>query len=146
MKKKFLTMMAAVFISAPVLFAFHEEDTGHLIAGMPVTFMVTGVKFTPQQHSELRAIAQTMYASECFLSLRMSVDLLLDAAGNGTLVIRWPTKESYIRDQKAVVDPNHPAGVCDAIAKFQMGSAKLAGVKPSDMKFSTMTSIAPSPR
>ena len=146
MKKKFLTMMAAVFISATALFAFHEEDTGHLIAGMPVTFMVTGVKFTQEQHSELRAIAQTMYASECFLSLRMSVDLLLDAAGNGTLVIRWPTKESYIRDQKAVVDPNHPAGVCDAIAKFQMGSAKLAGVKPSDMKFSTMTSIAPSPR
>ncbi|MEK9703636.1 MAG: hypothetical protein VW829_16580, partial [Deltaproteobacteria bacterium] len=97
MKKKFLAMMAAAFISAPALFAFHEEDTGHLIAGMPVTFMVTGVKFTPQQHSELRAIAQTMYASECFLSLRMSVDLLLDAAGNGTLVLRWPTKESYIR-------------------------------------------------
>ena len=38
----------------------------------------------------------------------MSVDLLLDAAGNGTLVMRWPTKESYVRDQKAVLDPNHP--------------------------------------
>ena len=139
-------MMAAAFAGAPSLFAFHEEDTGHLLAGMPVTFIVTGVKLTPQQHSELRAIAQTIYASECFLSLRMSVDLLLDAAGNGTLVIRWPTNESYIHDQKAVVDPNHPAGVCDAIAKFQMGLAKLAGVKPSDMKFSTMTSIAPSPR
>lgn len=113
---------------------------------MPVTFIVTKVKFTPQQHSELRAIVQTMYASECFLSLQMSVDLLLDAAGNGTLVIRWPTKESYIPDQKAVVDLNHPTGVCDAVAKSQMGLEKLAGVKPSDMKFSTMTSIAPSLR
>ena len=146
MKNKFLALLTAAFISAPTLFAFHEEDTGHLIAGMPVAFMVTGVKFTPQQHSELRAIAQTMYASECFLSLRMSVDLLLDAAGNGTLVLRWPTKESYIRDQKAIVDPNHPAGICGAIAKFQMSSAKLAGVKPSAMKFSTMTAIASSPR
>ena len=72
MKKKFLTMMAAAFISAPAVFAFHEEDTGHLIAGMPVVFMATGVKFTPQQHSELRAIAQTWFASECFLSQRMT--------------------------------------------------------------------------
>jgi len=146
MKKKFLALITAAIICAPAVFAFHEEDTGHLIAGMPVVTMATGVKFTPQQHSELRAIAQTWFASECFQSLRMSVDLLLDAAGNGTLVMRWPTKESYVRDQKAVLDPNHPAGICDAIAKFQMNSLKLSGVKPSDVKFTTFTSIASSPR
>ena len=44
MKKKFLAMMTAAIISAPALFAFHEEDTGHLIAEMPVVFMATGVK------------------------------------------------------------------------------------------------------
>ena len=146
MKKKFLALITAAIISAPAVFAFHEEDTGHLIAGMPVVFMATGVKFTPQQHSELRAIAQTWFASECFLSQRMSMDLLVDAEGKGTLVMRWPTKESYVRDQKAVLDPNHPAGICDAIAKFQMNSLKLSGVKPSDVKFTTYTSVAPSPR
>ena len=146
MKKKFLALITAAIISAPAVFAFHEEDTGHLIAGMPVVFMATGVKFTPQQHSELRAIAQTWFASECFLSQRMSMDLLVDAEGKGTLVMRWPTKESYIRDQKAILDPNHPAGICDAIAKFQMNSLKLSGVKPSDVKFTTYTSVAPSPR
>ncbi len=69
MKKKFL---ARIDYRSDYLrtrsFAFHEEDTGHLIAGMPVVTMATGVKFTPQQHSELRAIAQTWFASECFLS------------------------------------------------------------------------------
>ena len=101
MKNKFLALITAAIICAPAVFAFHEEDTGHLIAGMPVVFMATGVKFTPQQHSELRAIAQTWFAFECFQSLWMSVDLLLDAAGNRTLVMRWPTKESYVRDQKS---------------------------------------------
>jgi len=146
MKKKFLALITAAIISAPAVFAFHEEDTGHLIAGMPVVFMATGVKFTPQQHSELRAIAQTWFASECFLSQRMSMDLLVDAEGKGTLVMRWPTKESYIRDQKAILDPNHPAGIFDAIAKFRMNTVKLSGVKPSDVKFTTYTSVAPSPR
>ena len=146
MKKKFLTMMAAAFISAPAVFAFHEEDTGHLIAGMPVVFMATGVKFTPQQHSELRAIAQTWYSSECFMSSQIDMDVLVDKAGNGTVIMRWPTKESYVRDQKAVLDPNHPAGICDAIAKFRMNTVKLSGVKPSDVKFTTYTSVASSPR
>ena len=146
MKKKFLALITAAFICAPTVFAFHEEDTEHLIAGMPVVFMATGVKLTPQQHSELRAIAQTWFASECFLSQRMTMDLLVDEEGNGTLVMRWPTKESYVRDQKAVLDPNHPAGICDAIAKFRMNTVKLSGVKPSDVKFITYTSVASSPR
>ena len=146
MKKKFLALITAAFICVPTVFAFHEEDTGHLIGGLPVVFMATGVKFTPQQHSELRAIAQTWFASECFLSQRMTMDLLVDEKGNGTLVMRWPTKESYVRDQKAVLDPNHPAGICDAIAKFRMNTVKLSGVKPSDVKFITYTSVASSPR
>ena len=146
MKNKFLALITAAIICAPAVFAFHEEDTGHLIAGMPVVFMATGVKFTPQQHSELRAIAQTWFASECFLSQRMSMDLLVDEEGNGTLVMRWPTKESYVRDQKNVLDPNHPAGICGSLAKMRMQAVKMAGVKPSDLKFTTMASIAPSPR
>ena len=56
MKKKFLALITAAIIGTPAVFAFHEEDTGHLIAGMPVVTMATGVKFTPQQHSELGAI------------------------------------------------------------------------------------------
>ncbi len=55
MKKKFLAMITAAIISAPTLFAFHDEDTSLLTAGMPVVFMATGFKFTPQQHSEARS-------------------------------------------------------------------------------------------
>jgi hypothetical protein len=36
MKKKFLAMITAAIISTPALFAFHEEDTGLLTAGMSV--------------------------------------------------------------------------------------------------------------
>ena len=55
MKKKFLALITAAVIGAPTLFAFHDEDTGLLTAGMPVVYMVSGFKFTPQQHSEARA-------------------------------------------------------------------------------------------
>ena len=65
MKKKFLAMITAAIISTPTLFAFHDGDTDPLAAGMPVVFMVTGYKFTPEQHSEVRAALQTMYDSEC---------------------------------------------------------------------------------
>ena len=96
MKKKFLAMITAAIISTPSLFAFHEEDTGLLTAGMPVVYMVSGFKFTPQQHSEARAALQTVYASKCYLLQRFNADLLIDAAGNGTMILRWPTKESYL--------------------------------------------------
>ena len=62
------------------------------------------------------------------------------------MVMRWPTKESYVRDQKVVLDPNHPAGICDPLAKFRINAIKLSGVKPSDVKFITFTSVATSPR
>ena len=146
MKKKLLAMMIATIISVPTLFAFHDEDTDQLAAGMPVIFMVTGFKFTPQQHSEVRAALQTVSTSECYLSQRFNADVLVDQAGNGTVIMRWPTKESYVRDQKNVLDPNHPAGICGSLAKMRMQAVKMAGVKPSDLKFTTMASIAPSPR
>ena len=98
MKKKFLALITATVISAPAVFAFHEADTDHLASGMPVVFTATGLKFTPQQHSELRAIAQTWYSSECFMSSQLDMDVLVDQAGNGTVIMRWPTKESYVRE------------------------------------------------
>ena len=146
MKKKLLAMITAAIISTPAVFAFHDENTDQLAAGMPVIFMVTGFKFTPQQHSEVRAALQTVSTSECYLSQRFNADALVDQAGNGTVIMRWPTKESYVRDQKNVLDPNHPAGICGSLAKMRMQAVKMAGVKPSDLKFTTMASIAPSPR
>ena len=150
MKKKFLAMITAAIISTPALFAFHDENTDQLAAGMPVVFMVTGYKFTPQQHSEARAAFQTMYTSECYLSQRFNADLLIDAAGHGTMVLRWPTKESYMADQKTITDPNKPMGICESIGKMRMTVGKLIvanGVNPAnDLKASLMTAIASSPR
>jgi hypothetical protein len=45
-----------------------------------------------------------------------------------------------------VLDPNHPAGICGSLAKMRMQAVKMAGVKPSDLKFTNMASIALSPR
>ena len=150
MKKKFLALITAAIISTPTLFAFHDEDTDQLADAMPVVFMVTGYKFTPQQHSEARAAMQTMYASECYLSQRFNTDLLIDAAGNGTLILRWPTKESYMADQKTISNPNKPMGICESIGKMRMTVGKLIvanGINPaSDLKASLMTAIASSPR
>ena len=77
-------------------------------------------------------------------------DLLIDAAGNGTLILRWPTKESYMADRKSVGDAKHPEGSCEAHAKARSTLVKVVmanGVNPrTDLKVSIMTSIAPSPR
>ena len=148
--KKFLAMITAAIFATPTLFAFHDGDTDQLAAGMPVVFMVTGYKFTPEQHSEARAALQTMYASECYLSQRFNADLLIDAAGNGTMILRWPTKESYMADQKTISDPSKPMGICESIGKMRMTVGKLIvanGINPaSDLKASLMTAIASSPR
>ena len=148
--KKFLAMITAAIISTPALFAFHDEDTGLLTAGVPVVYMVSGFKFTPKQHSEARAALQTVYASKCYLSQRFNADLLVDAAGNGTMILRWPTKESYMADQKTISDPNKPMGICESIGKMRMTVGKLIvanGINPaSDLKASLMTAIASSPR
>ena len=150
MKKKFLAMITAAIISTPNLFAFHDGDTDQLAAGMPVVFMVTGYKFTPEQHSEARAALQTMYASECYLSQRFNADLLVDAEGNGTMVLRWPTKESYMADQKTIADSSQPMGICESIGAMRMQLGKLhaanVGNPRNDLKASLMTAIASSPR
>ena len=150
MKKKFLAMMTAAIIGAPTLFAFHDEDTDLLTAEMPVVYMVTGFKFTPQQHSEARAAMQTMYVSECYLSQRFNADLLIDSAGNGTMILRWPSKESYIADQKTIADPNQSQGICEPIANMRTKMGKMlaanGGNPRSDLKASLMTAIAASPR
>ena len=149
MKKKFLAMMIATIISVPTLFAFHDEDTDLLTAGMPVVYLVTGFKFTPQQHSAARAALQTVYASECYLSQRFNADLLVDEAGNGTMILRWPTKESYMADQKTIADPSQPQGICESIANMRTKMGKMlvanGGNPRSDLKASLMTAIATSP-
>ena len=148
--KKFLAMITAAIISTPTLFAFHDEDTDQLASGMPVVFMVTGYKFTPEQHSEARAALQTMYASECYLSQRFNADLLVDAEGNGTMVLRWPTKESYMADQKTIADSSQPMGICESLGNMRMQLGKLhaanGGNPRNDLKFSLMTANASSPR
>ena len=137
-------------ISASVVFAFHEADTDHLASGMPVVFTATGLKFTPQQHSELRAIAQTWYASECFMSSQIDMDVLVDKAGNGTVIMRWPTKESYMADQKTLAEPSQPMGICESLGNMQMLLGKLhaanGGNPRNDLITSIMTAIASSPR
>ena len=150
MKKKFLTLITATIISATVVFAFHEADTDHLASGMPVVFTATGLKFTPQQHSELRAIAQTWHASECFMSSQIDMDVLVDKAGNGTVIMRWPTKESYMADQKTLAEPSQPMGICESLGNMQMLLGKLhaanGGNPRNDLITSIMTAIASSPR
>ena len=125
MKKKLLALITTTMISAPTVFAFHEADTDHLASGMPVVFTATGLKFTPQQHSELRAIAQTWYSSECFMSSQIDMDVLVDKAGNGTVIMRWPTKESYMADQKTLAEPSQPMGICESLGKMRMKLGKM---------------------
>ena len=148
--KKFLAMITAAIISTPALFAFHDEDTGLLTAGMPVVYMVSGFKFTAKQHSEARAALQNVYASKCYLSQRFNADLLVDASGNGTMVLRWPTKESYMADQKTIADSSQPMGICKSIWNMRMQLGKLhaanGGNPGNDLKASLMTAIASSPR
>ena len=150
MKKKLLALITTTMISAPTVFAFHEADTDHLASGMPVVFTATGLKFTPQQHSELRAIAQTWYSSECFMSSQIDMDVLVDQAGNGTVIMRWPTKESYMADQKTLAEPSQPMGICESLGNMQMLLGKLhaanGGNPRNDLITSIMTAIASSPR
>ena len=99
--KKFLAIFAAAIINTPVLFAGAHVNIpiDHLVDGMPVVFMVTGQKITPQQHSEFKAVIDEWYASDCFLSQQHSVDIVVDADGAVTHVVRWATKEAYLRDR-----------------------------------------------
>ena len=148
--KKFLATITAAIICTPALFAFHGSNSDQLADGMPVVFTISGYKFTPQQHSEARAALQTIYASECYLSQRFNIDLLTDAAGNGTMMLRWPTKESFKADQKTITDPSKPQGICESIANMRTKMGKMlvanGGNPKSDLKASLMTAIGSSPR
>ena len=55
--------------------------------------------------------------------------------------MRWATKEAYIHDQNKM-NPE----LCDALKDLRMSMVKLGGVKPTDLKMTTVTSIASSPR
>ena len=48
--KKFLAILTAAIINTPVLFAEGHVNIpiDHLVDGMPVVFIVTGQKITPQ--------------------------------------------------------------------------------------------------
>ena len=99
--KKFLAKLAAAIINTPVLFAggHFNIPIDHLVDGMPVVVVVTGQKITPQQHSEFKAAIDEWYALDCFLSQQHSVDIVVDADGAVTHVVRWATKEAFLRDQ-----------------------------------------------
>ena len=134
--KKFLAILAVAIINTPVLFAGAHVNIpiDHLVDGMPVVFMVTGQKITPQQHSEFKAVIDEWYASDCFLSQQHSVDIVVDADGAVTHVVRWATKEAFLRDR----------GIqCKEMdATFR----KITQIGGADLKMSATTSIAPSPR
>ena len=134
--KKFLAILTAAIVNTPVLFAGGHVNIpiDHLVDGMPVVFMVTGQKITPQQHSEFKAVIDEWYASDCFMSQQHSVDVVVDADGAVTHVVRWATKEAFLRDR----------GIqCKEMdATFR----KIAQIGGADLKMSATTSIAPSPR
>ena len=134
--KKFPAKLAAAIINTPVLFAGGHVNIriDHLVDGMPVVVIVTGQKITLQQHSEFKAAIDEWYASDCFLSQQHSVDIVVDADGAVTHVVRWATKEAFLRDQ----------GIqCKEMdATFR----KIAQIGGADLKMSATTSIAPSPR
>ena len=134
--KKFLAILAAAIINTPLLFAgAHVNITiDHLVNGMPVVFMVTEQKITPQQHSEFKTVIDEWYASDCFLSQQHSVDIVVDADGAVTHVVRWATKEAFLRDR----------GI--QCKEFDATFRKIAQIGGADLKMSATTSIAPSPR
>ena len=56
--KKFLAVLAAAIINTPILFAGAHVNIpiDHLVDGMPVIFMVTGQKITPQQRETFESM------------------------------------------------------------------------------------------
>ena len=141
MKKNLIAIIVAIFISVPSLFAFHDLATDHLVPGMPVVFIATGPKFPPAMHDAVRTALGRWSSSDCFMSLQNSIDAAVDAEGRGMVIMRWATKEAYVHDQKKM-NPK----LCAPLIDFRKSLVKLGGVKPTDLKFSTFTAIASSPR
>ena len=141
MKKKLIAIIAAAFISIPSIFAFHDLATDHLVPGMPVVFIATGPKFAPAMHDAVKSAVGKWFSSDCFMSLQNTVEALVDSEGRGMVIMRWATKKAYIHDQKKVTPE-----LCDPLKQFRMSMVKLGGVKPTDLKFTTFSAIASSPR
>ena len=84
------------------------------------------------------------------MSSQIDMDVLVDKAGNGTVIMRWPTKESYMADQKTLAEPSQPMGICESLGNMQMLLGKLhaanGGNPRNDLITSIMTAIASSPR
>ena len=137
MKKTLISLALAVCTSFPSLYAFHDQSTDHLVSGEPVMFIVTGPKFSPASYDAVRTAIGRYYSSDCFMSQQNNLDVTVDQEGNATIVMRWATKEAFVHDQKIE---------CDALNDLRMSIGKLGGVKPTDLKFKTVTSIASSPR
>ena len=121
--------------------AFHDLASDHLVPGMPVVFIATGPKFPPAMHDAVRTALGRWSSSDCFMSLQNTIDAAVDAEGRGMVIMRWATKEAYIHDQNKM-NPE----ICDALKHLRMSMVKLGGVKPTDLKMTTVTSIASSPR
>ena len=137
MKKVLISISVAICTCVPSLFAFHDQPTSHLVSGEPVMFIVTGPKFSPASHNAVKTAIGRYYSSDCFMSQQNNLDVTVDQEGNATIIMRWATKEAFIHDQKIE---------CDALNDLRMSIGKLGGVKPTDLKFKTVTSIASSPR
>ena len=141
MKKTFISLALAICTSVPSLYAFHDQSTDHLVSGEPVMFIVTGPKFSPASYDAVRTAIGRYYSSDCFMSQQNNLDVTVDQEGNATIVMRWATKEAYVHDQKKM-NPK----LCAPLIDFRKSMVKLGGVKPTDLKFTTFTAIASSPR
>ena len=137
MKKILIALIVATYTSIPSLFAFHDQPTDHLISGKPVMFIVTGPKFSTESHDAIKTAIGKWFSSACYMSQQNNMDVTVDSEGNATIIVRWATKEAFIHDQKIE---------CDALQDFRMTIGKFGGVKPTDLKFRTVTSIVSSPR
>ena len=141
MKKNLIAIIAAIFISVPSLFAFHDLASDHLVPGMPVVFIATGPKFPPAMHDAVRTALVRWSSSDCFMSLQNTVDATVDSEGKAILIMRWATKEAYMHDRKKMTPE-----LCGELKNLRMNTVKLGGIKPTDMKMTLVTSIASSPR
>ena len=137
MKKILISIAVAICTCVPSLFAFHDQPSSHLVSGEPVMFIVTGPKFSTASHNAVKTAIERYYSSDCFMSQQNNLDVTVDQEGNATIIMRWATKEAFVHDQKIE---------CDALNDLRMSIGKLGGVKPTDLKFKTVTSIASSPR
>ena len=137
MKIILISIAVTICTCIQLLFAFHDQSTSHLVSGEPVMFIVTGPKFSPASHNAVKNAIGRYYSSDCFMSQQNNLDVTVDQEGNATIIMRWATKEAFVHDQKIE---------CDALNDLRMSIGKLGGVKPTDLKFKTVTSIASSPR